>query len=250
MGTLYDTLEIKESASAEVIRAAYKSLSSKFHPDKNPGDAAAAKLMQQINNAYRVLRDPDLRRRYDDALRQARAQEQGAPPQPPTGGVEPPVPPSSPAAGAAAANKTSPSIWWPIIVAAIGVKMLGAVGAILGFLTYYWLEPKKGWIPAALISTAVGVGVAIGLVALADPPWNQTATHSTQIDNFLDGRIGANELRQRSFTYEEAQGVHAPSGRVVSSDNPFADPNYGKDLLTQPQDPGDQWWAKGSTRVR
>lgn len=51
METLYDTLQVKENAPPEIIRAAYKALSNMFHPDKNPGDEAAAGMMQRINAA-------------------------------------------------------------------------------------------------------------------------------------------------------------------------------------------------------
>ena len=57
-------------ADRVVIERAYKALSMKYHPDL----AAAAerehatRQMQQLNEAYRVLRDPDLRRRYDATL--------------------------------------------------------------------------------------------------------------------------------------------------------------------------------------
>lgn len=78
METLYDILKIREDAPQEIIKAAYKAMSSMFHPDKNPGDDAAAEMMKKVNAAYQILRDPELRSRYDDALKRARAQQQTA----------------------------------------------------------------------------------------------------------------------------------------------------------------------------
>ncbi|MCG2584785.1 J domain-containing protein [Massilia sp. TS11] len=50
----------------EVIRAAYKALSQKYHPDKNPGDEKAARIMAIINTAYGTLSDPQRRKEHDE----------------------------------------------------------------------------------------------------------------------------------------------------------------------------------------
>lgn len=61
----YETLQVACDASADVIKAAYRALSQRHHPDRNPGDAGAVELMQAINSAHRVLLDPRRRRAYD-----------------------------------------------------------------------------------------------------------------------------------------------------------------------------------------
>ena len=53
-------------APQEVIRAAYKALSQKYHPDKNPGDAKAARIMAILNSAYGTLADPVRRHEHDE----------------------------------------------------------------------------------------------------------------------------------------------------------------------------------------
>jgi DnaJ-class molecular chaperone len=63
--THYDNLKVTRKAPPEVIRAAYKTLSQRFHPDKNPDDAEAARIMAIINTAYEVLSDPDKRQEHD-----------------------------------------------------------------------------------------------------------------------------------------------------------------------------------------
>ncbi|HEU4844561.1 MAG TPA: J domain-containing protein, partial [Burkholderiaceae bacterium] len=50
--THYDNLKVARKAPQEVIRAAYKALSQKYHPDKNPGDEKAARIMAILNSAY------------------------------------------------------------------------------------------------------------------------------------------------------------------------------------------------------
>ncbi|WP_174998440.1 J domain-containing protein [Burkholderia lata] len=63
----YDVLRVTRDAPPEVIRAAYKALSQKWHPDRNPSPEAGA-LMQSINHAYAVLSDPSQRADYDRTL--------------------------------------------------------------------------------------------------------------------------------------------------------------------------------------
>lgn len=72
--THYDNLKVARDAPPEVIRAAYKSLSQKYHPDRNPGDPRASRTMTIINAAYRVLSDPDLRRKHDEWIRKVEAE--------------------------------------------------------------------------------------------------------------------------------------------------------------------------------
>lgn len=62
----YTTLQVAPDASAAAIRAAYRALAQRYHPDKHPGDAQrAASQMQQLNAAYEVLSDPVQRAAYD-----------------------------------------------------------------------------------------------------------------------------------------------------------------------------------------
>ncbi|MES2902507.1 MAG: J domain-containing protein [Pseudomonadota bacterium] len=64
--THYDNLKVSRGAPHEVIRAAYKALSQKYHPDKNPGDEKAARIMAIVNSAYGTLADPVRRREHDE----------------------------------------------------------------------------------------------------------------------------------------------------------------------------------------
>jgi hypothetical protein len=74
MQTHYDTLEVTETASPEVIRGAYRFLCQKWHPDKNFGQHTTAEEMTRaLNIAYAVLSDPERRRAYDSSLRLSRS---------------------------------------------------------------------------------------------------------------------------------------------------------------------------------
>ncbi len=65
--TYYDVLMVSRNASQEVIRAAFKSLCQKYHPDRNR-HPNAERMMQQFNEAYSVLSNPIERRKYDKQL--------------------------------------------------------------------------------------------------------------------------------------------------------------------------------------
>jgi molecular chaperone DnaJ len=63
--TLYDTLGVSKTASADEIKKAYRKLARQYHPDKNPGDTAAEERFKEIQTAYDVLADEDKRKAYD-----------------------------------------------------------------------------------------------------------------------------------------------------------------------------------------
>ena len=67
--THYDSLKIARDAPVEVVRAAYRALSLKYHPDRHASDLEATEMMALLNNAYDVLSDPEKRRDYDDWIK-------------------------------------------------------------------------------------------------------------------------------------------------------------------------------------
>lgn len=68
MKNYYYFLGIKENASDEEIKKAYRKLSLKYHPDKNPSDEFFASRFMEIQEAYDMLSDAEKRRIYDDNL--------------------------------------------------------------------------------------------------------------------------------------------------------------------------------------
>jgi DnaJ-class molecular chaperone len=61
----YDILGVARTADEAAIRAAYRKLAKKHHPDVNPGKADAAARFGEISSAYDLLSDKDKRARFD-----------------------------------------------------------------------------------------------------------------------------------------------------------------------------------------
>ena len=73
----YEALGISRNASVDDIKKAYRKLARKYHPDMNPGDAAAEEKFKEISEAYEVLTDPEKKKMYDQFGHAAFGQGQG-----------------------------------------------------------------------------------------------------------------------------------------------------------------------------
>jgi len=71
----YTVLGVERGASTEDIRKAYKRLARESHPDLNPGDAGAEMRFKAAGAAYDLLKDPEMRARFDRGEIDASGQE-------------------------------------------------------------------------------------------------------------------------------------------------------------------------------
>lgn len=68
----YELLDVAPSATAEEVKRAYYKQARRYHPDRNPGDAAAEDRFKLVAEAYRVLGDAEERYQYDGWLERHR----------------------------------------------------------------------------------------------------------------------------------------------------------------------------------
>ena len=61
----YEVLGVSKTATDAEIKAAYKKMAIKYHPDRNPGNKEAEEKFKEAAEAYDVLHDPEKRQRYD-----------------------------------------------------------------------------------------------------------------------------------------------------------------------------------------
>jgi hypothetical protein len=78
----YEVLGVTSEAPDEVVRAAYRALAGKYHPDRNPGDRNAELKLKRLNAAFQVLGDPVKRKQYDELTQSPEANDE-PPPEPP-----------------------------------------------------------------------------------------------------------------------------------------------------------------------
>src|ERR1700744_3487830 len=60
----YEVLGVARDATGEELQRAFRTLARRYHPDVN-SDPSAEDRFKEINEAYHVLADPDMRSRYD-----------------------------------------------------------------------------------------------------------------------------------------------------------------------------------------
>lgn len=179
--THYDNLKVARDAPPEVIRAAYKALAQRYHPDRNPGNERAARIMQVVNGSYQVLSDPAARAAHD-AWIEEQEREEGADEAPFTGESG-----DGESIRAEPRRHTAPH----------------TEGAPRSYASpaWHWLVGK---VRAAIV--AILVAVAIGAV-IKLPRMLSRVEQANQMSSFRASRTQENRLA--SFTAEEREEARA-----------------------------------------
>lgn len=76
---LYQVLGVRRDADGATIKAAYRKLALRYHPDQNPDDASAEERFKELAHAYEVLSDPAKRAAYDRSGRIGGVNTMGGP---------------------------------------------------------------------------------------------------------------------------------------------------------------------------
>jgi molecular chaperone DnaJ len=75
----YKVLGVDKASDEQTIKAAYRKLARKHHPDVNQNDATAEEKFKDVSEAYEVLSDPEKRQKYDQFGDQWKAYSQAGP---------------------------------------------------------------------------------------------------------------------------------------------------------------------------
>lgn len=154
----YENLQVSRTASDEVIKGAYRYLSQKWHPDKQPSEkrSEAERIMKLVNDAYAVLSDPARRREHDEWIVAEEAREQAAAA---TGG-------STSGPGSGSPNPTEPE-----------------AGLSAQARTEYAKAIAAGHWPLALLTSFIGVSLIVGLLQKIE--WVRTLLDNHPVASIL-----------------------------------------------------------------
>ena len=64
----YQLLHVSPQATVQEIKAAYRKLAFKYHPDRNKGNTLTETVFKEINEAYRILSNPEKRKFYNASI--------------------------------------------------------------------------------------------------------------------------------------------------------------------------------------
>ena len=78
MNDWYKILGTARDADEAQIKAAYRKLAKKYHPDAHPGDKECEARFREITEAYTILSDPAKRKKYDEEFSSQAGQQKNS----------------------------------------------------------------------------------------------------------------------------------------------------------------------------
>ena len=118
--THYDNLQVTRTASDAVIRASYRALIQRYHPDRFEPRSEAERITKVLNEAYAVLGNPQSRRQYDEYLRlrdlHSSSNEQSSSPGQPEPKASSPAQPQPPASKRKLGNLVSVALLIGVLI--------------------------------------------------------------------------------------------------------------------------------------
>lgn len=158
--THYEVLGVESGASAEQIRKAYYDRARELHPDgfagRSDAEATSGRAMQDVNEAWRVLREPGSRASYDLMLRQPSTQA----PQPRTRRVDDPDLP----------YRRQPAEPGDLTVAVVRAAPWVAVLVVLAAIVVFTAFARRGDVPGDLVGKCMNAPAGIPEEAPCDEP--------------------------------------------------------------------------------
>ena len=225
----YENLKVERDASPTAIRVAYRTLTRRYHPDRNPGDADAARIMSTVNVAYETLSDPAKRRAHDEWIDQAErahasaARKNGAagaatarPHVSPFTAHVPAQPSDLPGASAPPRRPTRRALH---VGLAAGLATLAVAAALIGKFALLGSAPALD-VGAARAAAAASTQAPIFVRPAAAP----NGRHWPDRSGYVDGYEVQNTGGQSDITIDNARNDADMFAKLMSLDGPQATP--------------------------
>jgi hypothetical protein len=189
--TYYDVLGLKPNAEEDDIRAAYRKLSMRHHPDRSRA-ASAQRRFILINRAYKTLSDPDLRWEYDELLDRIQGEMNGrvARPPPATGTADRPADRGDPDGGRQAQAPVPPMTFKGTVagMGCLSAMVLGLIAAVsVGVAKLF----PRASIGLAIVVAVCGLPFLMGAFTLGRDRWMAGSSESSPSAGWVAGAFNA-----------------------------------------------------------
>ncbi len=211
--TYYQVLGLSEGATTSEIKARYRKLAKRYHPDCRGN----TQLMAQINTAYTALADPRQRYRYDQELKRTSVRHT-------TPSHEPRPTRSQPPSGVVDNNRDSTQwfSWWKLW--AVGSSIMLAAIIVLSLTPHGSMHYSKH-VSAAKVSnsaTKAGTKAVVGVQPVSTASGQQTDQAKSQMEKAelwvsqYEKRVGQ-DIHQFQHDHKWAQNPKGVNDRIVTS---------------------------------